>query len=862
MRFADHAHKHLFNAGLLTAQAAIGRFRGRAQQIDMAIIAESARWGRSSLNKNTWLSAINNEINNFFPNRSQVVLSQFKNTRLRSGALAPLYPSVDAATFNHLGGLVPAGFSLTMWASGGTIYYTLDGSDPRLPETSGISGTTLVPESAAKRVLAPTGSVSDNWKGGGAFDDSSWTSGSGGVGFERSSGYQGFISIDVETQMYSKNAGCYIRVPFTVGAELSKFNFMTLRMRYDDAFVAYINGVEVDRRNFTGTPAWNSGASRSHSDSEAVHFEDLDISAHLSTLKIGDNMLAIHGLNRGTTGSDFLISVELVAAESSSPASGGVSPTASQYTGPTTLTETTQVKARVLSPPGGGWSALNEAIFAIGPVAENLRITEIMYHPQDVNDPNDPNEEFIELQNIGIETINLNLVRFTNGVDFTFPSMELAAGEYVLVVKDINAFAAQYGIGFNIAGQYSGSLRNGGERIELQDATGRSILNFRYRDGWYDITDGVGFSLTVKDPVNAEPGAWNDKSTWRPSANIGGSPGWDDTDEIPALGSVKINEILAHSHAAASDWIELRNTTGERIHIGGWFLSDDNDDLMKYEIADGTWIDPCDYIVFYQTEHFGNIVAPGCHSSFALSENGETLYLHSGRDGALTGYSEEEKFGASETGVAFGRYKKSTGTYNFVAMSENTPGSANAYPKVGPVVINEIMYHPQNNGDAEYVELLNISGGPIDLQEWDNQQDRFVPWRFTDEGGISFDFPLGTTMAAGEHILLVRNLSAFESKFGAVGGGVQVFEWELGKLDNGSEKIQLSKPGDEIEGERYYIRVDRVNYSDGSHPVGDDPWPTEADGAGSSLARKEPEGYGNDAINWKAALPSPGDVNP
>ncbi|MCK4291700.1 MAG: hypothetical protein KAY65_00780, partial [Planctomycetes bacterium] len=134
----------------------------------------------------------------------------------------------------------------------------------------------------------------------------------------------------------------------------------------------------------------------------------------------------------------------------------------------------------------------------------------------------------------------------------------------------------------------------------------------------------------------------------------------------------------------------------------------------------------------------------------------------------------------------------------------------------------------------------------------------FVPWRFTDEGGISFGFPLGTTIAAGERILLVRNLSAFESEFGAVPGGIQVFEWSLGKLDNGGEKIQLSKPGDEVDGERYYIRVDRVNYSDGSHPVGDDLWPTEADANGSSLTRQIPTDYGNDVINWKAAFPSPG----
>jgi hypothetical protein len=490
-----------------------------------------------------------------------------------------------------------------------------------------------------------------------------------------------------------------------------------------------------------------------------------------------------------------------------------------------------------------------------------------MYHPADPCEGSPYNAEafeYVELRNIGTTALSLDNVKFTEGVYFTFSSMSLPAGDYLVLVSNLAAFESRYTLpgGVQILGPYQGQFSNGGEAVKLEDPTNSTILQFDYKDGWYDITDGMGFSLTVKDPANTEPNAWDDKSTWRPSANISGSPGWDDSDEVPALGCVKINEILAHSHAEASDWIELHNTTGERIHIGGWFLSDDIDDLMKYEIADGTWIDPCSYIVFYQNEHFGNTSDPGCHASFALSENGETLYLHSGRDGVLTGYSEEEKFDASETGVAFGRYKKSAGTYNFVAMSENTPGSANAYPKVGPVVINEIMYHPQNNGDAEYVELLNISGGPIDLGEWDNEQGKYVTWRFTDEGGISFDFPLGTTMAAGEHVLLVRNLSAFESEFGAVGGGVQVFEWELGKLANGSEKIQLSKPGDEVEGTRYYIRVDRVNYSDGSHPVGDDPWPTEADGAGSSLGRKIPADYGNDVVNWKRALPSPGDVNP
>ena len=96
-----------------------------------------------------------------------------------------------------------------------------------------------------------------------------------------------------------------------------------------------------------------------------------------------------------------------------------------------------------------------------------------------------------------------------------------------------------------------------------------------------------------------------------------------------------------------------------------------------------------------------------------------------------------------------------------------------------------------------------------------------------------------------------------------VPAGVKVFEWHDGKLDNGGEKIQLSMPGDvDTQFRRQWIRIDRVNYSDGSHPDDTDPWPAEPDGAGYSLGRISPADYGNDPVNWQAAIPSPGRENP
>lgn len=578
------------------------------------------------------------------------------------------------------GGHVEAGsqVSLVNGAGSGVLYYTLDGSDPRPPETAPttMNTVTLVSESASKRVLVPTGPIDDAWRGSAAFDDSGWISGTGGVGFETATGYEQFFRIDVGEQMYGRNASCYIRIPFSLLGDPSEFNYMALRVRYDDGFIAYLNGVEVCRSLFAGTPAWNSRADANHDDLAAIVFEQFDVSAHADQLAQGANVLAIHGLNSSTTSSDFLISVEVIIGRIASPDGTTMGSEVRGYTGPITVAATTQIKARTLvtSHPYSPWSGLAEAVFAVGPVAESLRISEIMYNPADVN------AGYIELTNIGDETIDLNLVRFTSGMDFTFPRIELAPGDYVLVVEDIAAFEARYGEGFPIAGQHRSRLDDAGGWVVLQDAAGRVIHSFQYKDDWYDITEGLGFSLTVHDPVATDPNALGEKAVWRPSVYIGGSPGFDDAADAIEPGAVVINELMAAPESGQPDWIELHNTTDRPIDIGGWFLSDGRRNLTKYEVAEGTILAPKGFIVFYEDLHFRNESDPGCRSSFGLSRNGETLYLHSGSAGDLTGYSAKQMFGASQRGVSLGRYRTAAGAYEFGPLSVPTPGEPNAEP--------------------------------------------------------------------------------------------------------------------------------------------------------------------------------------
>ncbi|MEA3224919.1 MAG: lamin tail domain-containing protein, partial [Planctomycetota bacterium] len=363
------------------------------------------------------------------------------------------------------------------------------------------------------------------------------------------------------------------------------------------------------------------------------------------------------------------------------------------------------------------------------------------------------------------------------------------------------------------------------------------------------------------------PDSWGEKESWRASAYADGSPGHDDSGIIPNPGAVVINELLVHSHDATSDWIELYNTTGTAIDISGWFLSDSDQNLFKYEITGGTIIASGEYMVFHQGLHFGNESNPGSHEPFALSENGERLYLSSAQNATLTGYRDVQDFGASATGVSLGRYyKSSTGNYNFVAMDQDTPASDNSYPKVGPIIISEIMYNPDwpvggsyTNDQYEYVELYNISAEPVTLYRY----DKAGPWKFTDGIEFTFGTDMPITIPVGGYLLIVKNPAAFSHRYPDIPAEKILGPYD-GSLSNAGEKLELAMPGDlDVSGERLYIRIDRVNYSDGSHPqnvpLPVDLWPGEADGKGKSLTRKTLADYGNDPDNWIASAPSPGE---
>ena len=552
LRFADAVRKHFFNGGVLTPEETAKTYLKLADPIEYVVRIESARWGdnarRTPYTRLDWVrtrdqllgKASGSSYDNYFPRRTEIVLNQFIRRKW--------YPSTDAPDFSQHGGQVSSNYQLTIDSnSDGTIYYTVDGSDPRIPASAAVvTDHVLVPEVTSKRALMPTDNSNQNSWFLSNFDDSSWPSGTKGSGYDSANGrYQSIIDSSLnfgDQASSSKVETIYMRIKFDV-SDPSIYDTLSLKVRYDDGFVAYINGTEVARDRAGGSPgrplAFNAQASSSHTDSQAENFKSFLISQHIDLLKEGPNVLAIQGLNVSAGSSDFLIDAALDATEGIGGGNGGLAETVKAYEQPIVLTEPeTMIRARVFS--GNEWSALNEATFLTDTVpasSENLVISKVHYRPAPATEEeiqaghkNRNDFEYIELMNIGEKNINLSGVVFDKGVDFKFNngnSKIIKTGQRALLVENSEAFILRYGDDLPLLGEFesNSNLSNGGERMLLLDSQGSVIRDFEYDDDspWPESADGDGYALILRNP-QSNPDHKLPES-WEASSSIGGDPG-------------------------------------------------------------------------------------------------------------------------------------------------------------------------------------------------------------------------------------------------------------------------------------------------------------------------------------------------
>ncbi|MDB6110280.1 MAG: hypothetical protein JWR69_2030, partial [Pedosphaera sp.] len=358
------------------------------------------------------------------------------------------------------------------------------------------------------------------------------------------------------------------------------------------------------------------------------------------------------------------------------------------------------------------------------------------------------------------------------------------------------------------------------------------------------------------------------------------SPG--ESNYLPLTNAV-VNEVLSHTDLPLEDAVEFYNPSLSPVNIGGWFISNTQDDLKKYRVTDGTIIPAHGFKVFYEYQFNPTNVSS---TSFTFnSAHGDQVFLSAADGGGnLTGYRSAGVLGAAANAVSFGRYTNSVGQVDLVAMSGRSfgmdnpatvaafrtgVGAVNPYPLVGPVVINEIMFDPssaditEDNTLDEYVELQNLTAVSVPLF------DPAAPtntWKMA--GGIDYTFPQNVTLPAGGFLLLVNfdpandptALAEFRSRYN-VSLSLPLFGPYQGHLANSGESIGLYRP-DPPQAPPHpdagfvpYVLVEQISYLAAA------PWPGGAVATGSALQRLVGSQFGNDPANWFVAAPTAGHVN-
>lgn len=466
----------------------------------------------------------------------------------------------------------------------------------------------------------------------------------------------------------------------------------------------------------------------------------------------------------------------------------------------------------------------------------DLKITEIMYHPKPGVGQTEKELEFIELKNTGSDPLNLKSLVVLGGIQFIFSTdYILYPNEFAVLVSDSNVFHVRYP-GVKVAGQYASNLANSGEDLLLRAGTD-TLIEMQYKDDlpWSPLTDGHGFSL-----VSVEVNPTTDQSSrkdWKNSCSINGSPGSDDPDCSSNFPDVWVNELLSHTDLPQLDAIEIFNNSLVTADISDWYLSDSKGNPYQFKIPKGTIIQPKSYYLVDETSFNPNGLG------FRFNRSGDEVYLFSSNaSNELTGFATGWSFNAQYNGTSFGVYITSENEKHFVAQEGLTLGSANSAPKVGPLVISQIMYNP-NAIQYEHLKIENISDTTVEFWHAGTPDSGWVV------SGIKYQFPAGVSLEPGDHLFLTNAAPNVFRSTNSISSAVKVYQY-TGKLSNKGEDISLwayDRMDTTGLGLTFMpkVLIETVDYND-KHP-----WPLLADGNGYFLERKSNEDYGNDPINWQ-----------
>ncbi|MDB4355805.1 lamin tail domain-containing protein, partial [Akkermansiaceae bacterium] len=521
--FADQIQKHLFNGGILDDRDQSNshirkRFDGLKGEFEslLRLIENQAvdtgkvlRWINPSIGRRRYL---------FGP-----VRQDFRDNNL--------WPEIVPPTFSQFGGTVSEGYPLLITNDDTKLYYTTDGSDPRMlggtpnpnaiSQTGGLQEEVLIEEGSIWKHNATNGNLGTEWRLLN-YDDSEWQSGPAPLGYGGIS--SGGVTIKIETEVNSarpRQPTSYFRKAFEID-DPAAYLSLSANLLVDGGIVIFVNGIEAFRgSNLPTQTDYSTVPTSDTDDGNEADYRAYPIDPNL--LVSGSNIIVIE-LHNSPGNSDMALDIGLSGERA---ANGNL---------PFFVNEPITVKARSFE--NGKWSAVTSSRFTVDSVpatSQNLAVSEMLYNPVGANQVEanagfDDGDffEFIRLVNFSQENIDLSSVRLTDGIIFDFSESlirVLGPGEKLLLVKSIDAFRIRFGTDFDglIAGEYSGQLSNGGEQLRIIGQEDSVIHEFSYNNSspWPDLSNLDGYSIQIID----RGGDHGEPANWKISGSQGGSPG-------------------------------------------------------------------------------------------------------------------------------------------------------------------------------------------------------------------------------------------------------------------------------------------------------------------------------------------------
>lgn len=533
MHWIDTVQREMLNEdGALSLQNSLFRWNKRQEEINCAIVLESARWGHGRT-YDDWITECNYVKDTFIAQSASLLL---QNMRDRDW-----FPQINAPTIQQTGTTEDGDLIFTIYGDA-PIYYTLDETDPRLVDdvmnpyalevaADAFEGETILYKNSQWQYYdegsMPARNNNASWFQS-PYDHSNWKTGTASLGFGDK-----FVSTSINR--YKTNSDePIVTAYFVTTFDIDNANLIPnlfLNLRADDGAVIYVNGSRVVLHNMKTGYSYSTYAAQdvSGEDENTYYLYEVDPSCLVS----GENLIAVE-LHQSSADSDDLY-FDMEAYTTGGQSDNGIQGTIIVPAG-------SFLKAR--SWDGTEWSAIAEVDTAIYGDYSDLRVTEMMYAalvPDAVKAQGYSRDDlaWIELQNTGIGILNVEGVKFTSGIDYTFPAARLNAGERLVLVKNLDAFATLYNTnGLFLFSGYSGNLARKGETISIVSPEGDSILSYTYSNTWYPETDQGGAFLVVVD-TQAEESLWSTADNWFPSSSLYGTPGNNDTNTEQMIPSIK-----------------------------------------------------------------------------------------------------------------------------------------------------------------------------------------------------------------------------------------------------------------------------------------------------------------------------------